>query len=376
MGTATLQPLPTDIERVLIGGDLAQLKPEQRLSYYNHLCESLGLNPLTKPFQYLTLSGKTVLYATKDCTEQLRNNKAVSVRIMAREVVEGCYVVTAQASLPSGRCDESIGAVPIENLKGESRSNAMMKCETKAKRRVTLSICGLGMLDESEVDSIPGARPAFADGPQEVAERRIKELAARKPTLELETAVDPSYEERHKALILETERRVKEIEAQKAALKAKAEDANKTYEERHRAVIIEAAEALDQPRTAVPIRKRGDISYKALEAFSAMKKILKEASDGTDTLYYECLQAAGVGHADELSTKAGKEVYKTMLAIQNRLKQDKALKLEVETHALRIGASELARILGVNGFSDVEEFLANANGVQVDGLLRDLREAK
>jgi len=32
-----------------------------------------------------------------------------------------------------------------------------MRAETKAKRRVTLSICGLGMLDETEVDSIPGA---------------------------------------------------------------------------------------------------------------------------------------------------------------------------------------------------------------------------
>jgi len=32
-----------------------------------------------------------------------------------------------------------------------------MKCETKAKRRATLSICGLGMLDESELETIPGA---------------------------------------------------------------------------------------------------------------------------------------------------------------------------------------------------------------------------
>jgi hypothetical protein len=29
-----------------------------------------------------------------------------------------------------------------------------MKCETKAKRRVTLSICGLGMLDEAELDTV------------------------------------------------------------------------------------------------------------------------------------------------------------------------------------------------------------------------------
>lgn len=31
-----------------------------------------------------------------------------------------------------------------------------MKAVTKSKRRVTLSICGLGMLDESEADSIRG----------------------------------------------------------------------------------------------------------------------------------------------------------------------------------------------------------------------------
>jgi hypothetical protein len=37
------------------------------------------------------------------------------------------------------------------------------KAVTKAKRRVTLSICGLGMLDESEVASIPGARTSGVD---------------------------------------------------------------------------------------------------------------------------------------------------------------------------------------------------------------------
>ena len=77
---------------------------------------------------------------------------------MAREVIEDCYVCTARASFPDGRHDESIGAVPIAGLKGEARSNAMMKCETKAKRRVTLSLVGLSTLDESEVESIPGAQ--------------------------------------------------------------------------------------------------------------------------------------------------------------------------------------------------------------------------
>lgn len=142
------------IERVLIHGDLRQLTPAQKVSYYKSVCESVGLNPLTQPFQYLVLNGKEILYATRAATEQLRQVHTVSVQIMAREVVEDCYIVTARATLPNGRQDENIGAVPIAGLKGESRANAMMKAETKAKRRVTLAICGLGMLDETEVASI------------------------------------------------------------------------------------------------------------------------------------------------------------------------------------------------------------------------------
>jgi hypothetical protein len=34
--------------------------------YYFSVCKSLGLNPLTRPFEYLTLNGKKVLYARRD----------------------------------------------------------------------------------------------------------------------------------------------------------------------------------------------------------------------------------------------------------------------------------------------------------------------
>ncbi len=163
-GALAARPDAGAIEHALVMGDLSRLTPDQRLSYYNQICQSLDLNPLTKPFAYITLNGKLVLYALKDCTEQLRSKRGVSVTIAAREVVEDCYIVTARASLPApvgtaqpGRQDESIGAVSIGGLKGEARANAMMKAETKAKRRVTLSICGLGMLDETEVETIPTA---------------------------------------------------------------------------------------------------------------------------------------------------------------------------------------------------------------------------
>lgn len=148
---------PRIVQEVLLGGDLAKLSPDQRISFYNRLCDTLGLNPLTQPFAYLRLGNKEVLYAKKDCTDQLRFLHGISIDVRAREVIEGIYVVTAGAAMPNGRRDESTGAVSVDGLKGESRANAMMKAETKAKRRATLSICGLGMLDETEVDTIPNA---------------------------------------------------------------------------------------------------------------------------------------------------------------------------------------------------------------------------
>jgi len=138
----------------LIQGDLSKLSPEQKLSYYKSVCESVGLNPLTNPFSYIVLNDRETLYANKSCTDQLRKIHKVSVEIVKRENMSGTYVVTARAYLPDGRYDESIGAVNLGNLKGDNLANALMKGETKAKRRVTLSICGLSMLDETEVETI------------------------------------------------------------------------------------------------------------------------------------------------------------------------------------------------------------------------------
>jgi hypothetical protein len=150
------------VESVVIQGDLSKLTPAEKASYYAKVCESIGVNPLTRPFEYLKLNGKEVLYARRDCTDQLRSNRRVSVSIKERDTIEGVYVVTAGALMPDGRADEATGAVTIKGLTGDNLANAMMKAETKAKRRVTLSICGLGFLDETEVDSIPGALPRIS----------------------------------------------------------------------------------------------------------------------------------------------------------------------------------------------------------------------
>lgn len=151
------------IEQVVMQGDLSKLSSEQRVTYYNKVCASSGLNPLTNPFAYIFLNGKLTLYAKKDCTEQLRKINGVSIEELDDKLIEDIYVVTAKAKDRNGRIDQAKGAVVIGNLKGEARANAIMKAETKAKRRVTLSICGMGFTDASEIESIPNAETVEVD---------------------------------------------------------------------------------------------------------------------------------------------------------------------------------------------------------------------
>ncbi len=156
--TPALLPDAAIMERVIAEGDLSKLTPGQRVEYMVALCRSLGLNPMTRPFQYIVLNGKLTLYATRDATDQLRKIHGVDISISSRERIEDVYVVTARATMRGGRTDESTGAVSIANLRGDALANALMKAETKSKRRVTLSIVGLGILDETELETVRGAR--------------------------------------------------------------------------------------------------------------------------------------------------------------------------------------------------------------------------
>ncbi len=143
------------IEKCLLEGDLSKLTLDQRLSYYKQVCETVGLNPLTKPFQYIVLNGKLTMYALKGATDQLRRIYDISCEVKNTEKIEDLYVVTVKAvNNKNGRVDEDMGFAKISGMKGDMLGNAMLKATTKAKRRVTLSMCGLGMLDEDEVATI------------------------------------------------------------------------------------------------------------------------------------------------------------------------------------------------------------------------------
>lgn len=152
------------LEKAVLAGDLARLSHEERLAYYTAVCRSLGLNPLTHPLGYLALSGRLVLYVKREATDQLRRRHQVTVdRVEAREV-EGIWLAEVHGHTPDGREDTEIGAVPVVTAQGQpvspaERANAAMKAVTKAKRRLTLSLIGLGWLGEDELDTLPEAAP-------------------------------------------------------------------------------------------------------------------------------------------------------------------------------------------------------------------------
>lgn len=155
-GIAAADQIPHDIiASLVINGDLSKLSPQQKVEYYNKFCSSLGLNSLTQPFELIVLNGKERLYAKKDATEQLRRIYGVSVDKVDHNFAMDMVIVTVYGHDRSGRNDSATGAVNIKGQMGENLANCIMKAETKAKRRFTLSICGLGMLDETEVESIP-----------------------------------------------------------------------------------------------------------------------------------------------------------------------------------------------------------------------------
>jgi hypothetical protein len=150
----SLLPVGELMERIIAAGDVSQLSPGDRAHYLVRVAESAGLNPLSQPFDLIPgQGGKLKLYPNKSATDQLRKIYRLNTITRSAQAINGTYVVEVEVT--DGRRSESnIGAVTIDGLKGEALANALMKCHTKAKRRATLDWCGLGILDEAEIEDL------------------------------------------------------------------------------------------------------------------------------------------------------------------------------------------------------------------------------
>jgi hypothetical protein len=158
------------IRKVVMRGDLSDLTPEEQINYYMQRCERLGLDPSSRPFDFLETrdkeSGKTkvTLYPNKECAAQLIKKDSVSIDRLDCTEENGVYKIFAHVRTPDGRTGINLSVVKVKGLEGKNYENAVKRCATQAIRRATLMLCGLGDTDESEIGDIPNARPlSFPD---------------------------------------------------------------------------------------------------------------------------------------------------------------------------------------------------------------------
>lgn len=140
--------------KAVSGGDFASFTDKQKLQVYHAKCKAAGLDPSAQPFQFIPLQGKLTLYCTKGGAEQLSAKHGIRVEILSQVTENGIRTVTVRAIARDGRQTDEVGCVSLGNASGDQLCNLYMKCITKAKRRAVLSICGLGMIDETELETI------------------------------------------------------------------------------------------------------------------------------------------------------------------------------------------------------------------------------
>ena len=138
------------LAHVLGSGDLYALSNAQRVAHYINLCRSLGLNPLSRPYQWIGFKESenspavlTLYFKPQAAAEVLRNNR-VSVHFPRKEIVGELFVCEAHGTAPDGRLGVGTKYVPLTGkfgkLTGRYLANAFMAAESGALRRLAINM--------------------------------------------------------------------------------------------------------------------------------------------------------------------------------------------------------------------------------------------
>jgi hypothetical protein len=163
-------------------GDLSTLPEPEQDKILVKMCAHYGLDPILRPFCIIPAQNKKIWYATKAATDMVAARDHLTRRFKERridrelmiceiimEITDGKRVEegTAVVSLGEFARDPKTGQITERMLAGEGLANAIMRCETKAKRRATLAWFGMpdgtGGEDIEVVSSpaatLPAAKP-------------------------------------------------------------------------------------------------------------------------------------------------------------------------------------------------------------------------
>jgi len=245
------------IENTLIIGDLKSLTSEQRVEYAKAFAKSLGINILTRPFDYILFREfdggpeRLELYLNAKGAAQLRKIHRISTvpGTLKQEFLNDHCITRVDVRDGWGGTDTATGSVTLWKVKNGQRvelvgrewDNAIMKCETKAKRRATLSICGLAMLDESQLDTMQIIGGVTQEGRiyrfQDQESPQLEEKRSDHPSLNRSQVIDARIEEL----------RSQGFSMEKACAQAEKEDAERFYRPQEPSKNVQAAPA--QPET-------------------------------------------------------------------------------------------------------------------------------
>lgn len=144
-----------DIKKLLglfaANGSIHQLTNPEKRELLAKLCNSLGLNQYIMPFRiYRDMQGHEFIYATKECCAELRHLHHINILTESHSIIDGMCIASVSGNNKYGRVDSEIGAIHIDSLVGQDKANGVMWAMTKAKRRLTLSLAGLGVLADVE----------------------------------------------------------------------------------------------------------------------------------------------------------------------------------------------------------------------------------
>lgn len=168
-------------------GDLSKLSGEQRKALYKRTCDSLGINSLTRPFEWVefydpdTKGKKLVLYPRAACADQLAYQHRIRVEVLDEKNVGTLHKVEMRGTLPNGRTETNVAYLDLTDrdgnpLRNQRLGNAYMKARTKCKRRLVFGM--VGMMAPPDVEDLRQARVVTVDGNGNVIDHPTPEQKA------------------------------------------------------------------------------------------------------------------------------------------------------------------------------------------------------
>jgi hypothetical protein len=233
------------IKEYFRSGNIAQLNADEQDFIKAKLCERYNLDPVLRPFELISFAGgQQKFYMTASATNQLANvlgltREVVQLELDEQRMIAKCTVRVSNPNNRSETCNAFIaiskfappkerGGIPTKVLlEGEDLANTLMKLETKAKRKATMSFFGI-MDAGTDYEDRPAAPLAAPDvsRPSVIADaHKAAEIVEAKPVLPTEDlnaqAASPTPTEKPaakrgpkpKAVVVETPNDALEVEA-------------------------------------------------------------------------------------------------------------------------------------------------------------------